>query len=212
MNLTRATLFLLRKKHNIGELSSLQRGYNFNRYYSMNNEKNLNTQEGRKSKLQLTPDGKLTWNDYFALRRRRRLSERIITIPTTIGGFGLSIGYVATREFDPTPILGQEPFLIYGIGTILCGFTGLLVGPIVGSSIWKLFHREEVKLMEQRDREFFEHVKKNRADPSLHTLRNPAPDYYGEKIKSVQDYRKWLRKQREIVRKGTFHLGEEDDS
>ncbi|KAF0421506.1 mitochondrial import protein Pam17 [Gigaspora margarita] len=151
----------------------------------------------------------LTWNDYFTLRRRRRIAERVITIPTTLGGFGLSLGYVATREFDPTPIFGQEPIIIYGIGTLVCGLSGLLIGPILGSSLWKLFHQEEVRLMEQRDREFYEHIRKNRADPSLHTLRNPAPDYYGEKIKSVADYRKWLRKQREIVKKGTFHIGEE---
>src|SRR6185312_17366820 len=61
----------------------------------------------------------------------------------------------------------------------------------------------------QRDREFYQHIKQNRADPSLFSLRNPAPDYYGEKIKSVQEYRTWLRKQRECIRKGTFHIGED---
>ncbi len=95
------------------------------------------------------PERKLTWNEYFALRRKRRLTERLVTVPTTIGGFGLSLAYVASREFDPTPILGQDPFLIYALGTITCGVTGLLVGPIVGSSLWKLFHKKEVKLMEK---------------------------------------------------------------
>ncbi|RIA93697.1 mitochondrial import protein Pam17-domain-containing protein [Glomus cerebriforme] len=155
---------------------------------------------------------KLTWNEYFDFRRKRRLTERLVTIPTTIGGFGISFAYVASREFDTTLILGQDPLLIYGAGTILCGFTGLIIGPIIGSSIWKLFHRKEVELMEQRDRDFYAHIKKNRADPSLHSLRNPAPDYYGEKIRSVTDYRKWLRKQRDIIRKGTFHIGEGDQS
>src|SRR5437016_1611357 len=92
---------------------------------------------------------KLTWNEYFALRRKRRLTERLVTIPTTIGGFGISFAYVASREFDPTLIWGQDPFVIYGVGTIVCGFTGLMIGPIIGSSIWKLFHRKEVELMEQ---------------------------------------------------------------
>ncbi|CAG8461015.1 16833_t:CDS:2 [Funneliformis caledonium] len=169
-------------------------------YYTTTNNINYPTKQEKK----------LTWNEYFALRRKRRLTERFVTVPTTIGGFGFSFAYVASREFDPTPILGQDPFVIYGIGTLVCGITGLLMGPVIGSSIWKLFHRKQVKLMEHCDREFYKHVQKNRADPSLHSLRNPAPDYYGEKVKSVADYRKWLRKQREIERKGTFHLGEEN--
>ncbi|CAG8437922.1 16803_t:CDS:2 [Acaulospora morrowiae] len=197
-------MFVTRIARNAGALSSSQRVFNVKYFYS--------TSTGpaeRKNKFQLTKDGKLTWNDYFALRRRRKVTERIVTYPLAFGGFSASLVYVATREFDPTPIFGQEPFLIYSIGTVFCGITGLLIGPVVGSSLWRLFHREEVRLMEQRDREFYEHVKKNRADPALHSLRNPAPDYYGEKVKSVEDYRKWLRKQREIVRKGTFHLGED---
>ena len=108
-------------------------------YTITTNNTNSSPQQGRK----------LTWNEYFELRRKRRLTERLATIPTTIGGFGISLSYVASREFDAALILGQDPFVIYGIGTFLCGFTGLLIGPIIGSSIWKLFHRKEVELMEQ---------------------------------------------------------------
>ncbi|KAG9291004.1 hypothetical protein G9A89_012876 [Geosiphon pyriformis] len=168
-----------------------------------------NLSSKKKNNYQLTTSGKLSWNDYFALRLRRKRMERVITIPTTLLGFGISCSYVVTRELDPTPILGQDPMVIYGASVILCGFAGFLIGPVIGSSIWKLFHRKEVRLMEQRDREFYQHIKQNRADPSLNSIRNPAPDYYGEKIKSVAEYRTWLRKQREFLRKGTFHLGEE---
>ncbi|CAJ0764746.1 9169_t:CDS:2 [Entrophospora sp. SA101] len=164
-----------------------------------------------KSQLKFTGDNKLSWNDYFALRRKRRLTERLVAIPSTIGALGGSLVYVATREYDPTLIFGQEPLLIYAIGTVLCTVSSLILGPIIGSSIWKLFHSKEVKLIEEKDKDFYEHIKKNRADASLHSLRNPAPDYYGEKIKSVTDYRKWLRKQRDIIRKGTFHIGEYDN-
>src|SRR6266487_4942190 len=43
------------------------------------------------NKLRLRIDGKLFWDDYFALRRRRRITERAFTIPTTLLAFGLSI-------------------------------------------------------------------------------------------------------------------------
>ncbi|CAG8441506.1 13518_t:CDS:2 [Ambispora gerdemannii] len=160
--------------------------------------------------IRVTKDGKLSWDDYFWLRVRRRNTERALTIPSTLLGLGMSTTYVFTRELDPTPILGQDPTVIYGLSVLLCFFSGLLIGPVIGSGVWKLFHRHEVKMMEERDREFYAHIKKNRADPSLHSIRNPAPDYYGEKIKSVAEYRKWLRKQREFLRKGTFHIGEEE--
>ncbi|EIE85208.1 hypothetical protein RO3G_09918 [Rhizopus delemar RA 99-880] len=45
---------------------------------------------------------------------------------------------------------------------------------------------------------------KNRADARLNSIRNPVPDYYGEKVQSVHGYRSWLRKQREHYRKGVF--------
>jgi import inner membrane translocase subunit TIM23 len=60
------------------------------------------------------------------------------------------------------------------------------------------------------DREFYRHIVRYRSDVSLNSIRNPVPDYYGEKIGSLHDYRRWLRRQREHRRKGTFQLGESD--
>src|SRR3954452_7930429 len=66
---------------------------------------------------------RLTWNEYFILRRKRRLTERLVTIPTTLGGFGISFAYFASKEFDPNLIWGHDPLVLYGLGTIVCGFT-----------------------------------------------------------------------------------------
>lgn len=57
------------------------------------------------------------------------------------------------------------------------------------------------------DKEFYKHIVRNRADPSSNSARNPIPDYYGEKIKSVSEYRTWLRKHREYRRKAKFYVG-----
>jgi len=51
------------------------------------------------------------------------------------------------------------------------------------------------------DKEFHKHIVKYRVDPTRNSGRNVVPDYYGEKIKSVSDYRKWLRKQQNFRRK-----------
>src|SRR3954454_5070610 len=80
---------------------ALQKHSIYLKYYTITtNNTDPSTQQGRL----------LSWNEYFELRRKRRLTERLATIPTTIGGFGISLGYVASREFDAAPILGQDPF------------------------------------------------------------------------------------------------------
>ena len=53
----------------------------------------------------------------------------------------------------------------------------------------------------QRDKEFFERVKRLRVPSELQALNATLPDYYGEKVKSLSDYRKWIRKQREYLAK-----------
>ncbi|ORX99930.1 mitochondrial import protein Pam17, partial [Basidiobolus meristosporus CBS 931.73] len=146
-----------------------------------------------------------SWEDYFKLRRSRRIRERISSIPTTIAGVGLSSAYFASLEVDPTlTYFGMDPLLVYGAGVVASGFGGFLVGPLFGNGLWSLFNRNLANKINIRDRQFYERIKKHRSDPSLNSFRNPVPDFYGEKIKSVSDYRSWLRKQREHRRKATF--------
>lgn len=59
----------------------------------------------------------------------------------------------------------------------------------------------------QREKEFFTHIKRNRVDPSAQSYNNPVPDYYGEKIGSLKEYRQWLKDQRAYnKKKSTFLL------
>ena len=48
----------------------------------------------------------------------------------------------------------------------------------------------------QKETSFYGRIKRYRADPSASSPQNPIPDYYGEKIASVKDYRRWLKDQR----------------
>jgi len=48
----------------------------------------------------------------------------------------------------------------------------------------------------QKEREFYNRIKKYRVDPANSSIQNPVPDFYGEKIGSVADYRRWLKDQR----------------
>ena len=53
----------------------------------------------------------------------------------------------------------------------------------------------------QKEKEFYERIKKFRVDPTSSSMQNPVPDYYGEKITSVKDYRRWLKDQRAFRKK-----------
>ncbi|KAG0206772.1 TIM23 complex component [Mortierella sp. GBA30] len=149
----------------------------------------------------------MDWNSYFLLRRTRRNYERVFMAPCALLGLGGAGYYFANRDFDPTPIFGMDQVLVYGLGTIAAGIVGLAIGPVVGNMVFRTVHSKARPLVDMMDKEFHKHIVKNRADPTANSVRNPVPDYYGEKIKSVSEYRKWLRKQREYRRKATFFVG-----
>ena len=48
----------------------------------------------------------------------------------------------------------------------------------------------------QKEKSFYARIKRYRGDPALSSPQRPVPDYYGEKIGSVKDYRRWLKDQR----------------
>ncbi|BGP38231.1 TIM23 complex component [Rhodotorula kratochvilovae] len=150
----------------------------------------------------------LDWPTYLALRRSQRLYGLIASIPTTLIGFSAGAGYFATIEADPTnTILGFEPVVIYGAATLGCVGLGWLAGPTVGGAIWRLTHRNVGKAMEAKDKDFFRHISRWRADPSRQSAANPSPDYYAEKVGSLRQYRTWLRDQAAFKRKAQFGQG-----
>ena len=53
----------------------------------------------------------------------------------------------------------------------------------------------------QKEKDFYQRIKRNRVDPAGASSANPVPDYYGEKIGSVQEYRNWMKDQRAFNKK-----------
>ncbi len=91
-----------------------------------------------------------------------------------------------------------DPMVVYGVATLGCAGKkttlflkrvvdshvlaigiGYLLGPVVGSTCWRITHRSTMKLIEARDRQFHQHIVKNRVDPAAQSATNPVPDYYG---------------------------------
>ncbi|KAK8114606.1 hypothetical protein PG999_006675 [Apiospora kogelbergensis] len=74
---------------------------------------------------------------------------------------------------------------------------------ILGSAIFYTLKRGIKQPMAVKEAEFFARIKKNRVDPSVSSVGNPVPDYYGEKISSVAGYRQWMKDQRAFNKKRT---------
>lgn len=136
----------------------------------------------------------LSWNEFLYLRRQNLRSGLIASIPSSFVGLSLGYFYFATIQVDPTQtIFGIDPFVVYLLATLASGGAGWLLGRPIGIALWKSFHFRRNKLVQEKERDFFLHIQKNRVDPRYQSINNPVPDYYGEKIGSLSDYRRWLR-------------------
>ncbi|WFD06881.1 TIM23 complex component [Malassezia vespertilionis] len=138
----------------------------------------------------------LPWDTYLRLRKQRRMVGIVATIPTMLLTAVFSGSYFLTQEVEPGQMLfGIDPLFVNIGATLACVGAGWLIGPSIGNVAWSLFHRHKAAQIAQRDRQFYQHIRKMRADPSRQVMHNPVPDYYGEKIGSLHAYRQWLRDQ-----------------
>ncbi|KAF8809007.1 mitochondrial import protein Pam17 [Phlegmacium glaucopus] len=144
----------------------------------------------------------LTWPDYLAIRHSKRKWQMAAMIPCALLGFVGGAAYFGTLDADPMkPIMGIDPFFFYGICTVGCVGAGAIIGPTIGTALWRLQYRQLLPLIDAKDHQFFQRVAKNRVDATLQSPTNPVPDYYGEKIGSLHQYRTWLRDQAKYKRK-----------
>ncbi|TEA10478.1 Presequence translocated-associated motor subunit pam17 [Colletotrichum sidae] len=150
----------------------------------------------------VAPGDKLDWNTFFALRKSRRRWQLGFSALSFGGSFVGGAGVLATGVADP--LVSQvplDPFITLGLMTMSLGALGWLVGPSLGSVVFYTLNKRWKTQMTVKEKEFFARIKKNRVDPSVSSVGNPVPDFYGEKISSVAGYRQWLKDQRAFNRK-----------
>ncbi|KAH3901118.1 related to Presequence translocated-associated motor subunit PAM17, mitochondrial [Saccharomycodes ludwigii] len=136
----------------------------------------------------------LTWSEFFNLRKSERRLNMGSSIFTAFIGSNLSWSYISTMEIDPTQtILGFDPLLVIVAGIMSCAGLGFLCGPVLGTMLFNFKNSNNLKSYSAKNKIFLEHVIKNRVDASSQSFSNPVPDYYGEKIGSLVEYRQWLR-------------------
>ena len=91
---------------------------------------------------------RLTWDEFLRLRRQRRITGVLASIPTSALGIYTGLSYFGSGEIDPTQtILGFDPFLMNAAFVLGCGVFGWLVGPTLGRAAWHLLHRQKTHLI-----------------------------------------------------------------
>ncbi|KAF2405324.1 mitochondrial import protein Pam17 [Trichodelitschia bisporula] len=140
----------------------------------------------------------LTWNTFLALRRTRRRIN--LACSAVSGAAALVVGTGAALSADVDSVgaqaLGLDPMIVLGLSGVVSAAGGWLAGPVVGNAVFRVVWRGWRGGIEKKEKEFYARIKKHRVDPSSSSISNPVPDYYGEKIGSVADYRRWLKDQR----------------
>lgn len=136
----------------------------------------------------------LTWNEFFAMRSRRRRLGQICSVGTTFAGVGIAWTYFANIEIDMTEkLFGVDAIFVYGACIVFAGVLGYLAGPGVGNFMFRQSLGKRAADFAVKDTTFLQHIKRNRPDPAKQSYTNPITDYYGEKIDSLSGYRRWLR-------------------
>lgn len=160
------------------------------------------------TKSELDSASKLSWEQFLALRKQQRRIGGLGSIAAALLTMAGSFSYFSQIEIDPTETLfGLDIFTVY-IGAILCtGFVGFMFGPaVIGDPLFALLNRKTMGTYSIKQKLFLKHIAKMRVDASRQSMNNPVPDYYGEKIGSLKDYRQWLRDCNEYRRKANEFL------
>lgn len=138
--------------------------------------------------------GTMNWVDFFKLRKEnKRINFATSTITGFLGAFG-TLAYLGNVEIDvEKPIWGLDPFVLLGGVVMVGGVAGYLVGPTLGTKVFNLKNGKQLAQFRAKEQLFLLRIKRNRVDPSSQSFSNPVPDYYGERIYSLDNYKQWLR-------------------
>lgn len=141
----------------------------------------------------------MNFSEYQKLKRSLRTRQRVAGVPFALSGIGISSvtsAYMFPDMFDATPdnvqlIMGLDPLVFCGIcGVGACGL-GYIVGSNLYKILWSVFNRSTYKKLMDKDTDFLQRLEKHRfgSDSKF------EDDYYGESIRTLSDYRQWVRTQ-----------------
>ena len=149
----------------------------------------------------------LNWVEYLKMKKQLHRINTGVSILTGFTGAFATLTYLGNVEIDvEKTIFGFDPMMVMAAAVLLGGGVGYLLGGFIGRPVFNMINRTKIQQFKVKDRQFLERIKANRADPLRSLVANPVPDYYGEKIYTLNDYKQWLRDCNAFKRKATEFL------
>ncbi|EDO40484.1 predicted protein [Nematostella vectensis] len=141
----------------------------------------------------------LGFEEFQKLKRKVRARQRVAGLPVAAVALMTSSAvsaYLNPNMFDAPPdqiqpILGMDPLIFCGLCGVASAGVGYIAGSAIFGSIWRFFNRDTSKMLQERESDFLERITAKRAS----SFSKFEDDYYGENIKTLSDYRQWLREQ-----------------
>lgn len=141
-----------------------------------------------------TDTGPMNWPEFFQLRKESKKINLVTSSITSLLGAGATLYQIGNVEVNlEQPIYGLDASMVLGGVVILGGVAGYLLGPTVGVRMFNLKNAKKLPAFKLKDQVFLQRIRNNRVDPSSQSFANPVPDYYGERIYSLDNYKQWLR-------------------
>ena len=155
--------------------------------------------DGFKSSSSTEKYTKLTFDEYQNLKRSLRTKQRLSGIPFGFTGLAISsmaTAYLVPDMFDATPdnvqlIMGLDPIVFCGICGISSSFLGYVLGANIFKVVWALLNKTDAFRLQEKDKDFLKRLEKHRFSQDSKF----EDDYYGESIRTLSDYRQWVRTQ-----------------
>ena len=139
----------------------------------------------------------MNWAEFFKLRTRLAWMQRVAGIPAVFAFLTAEGAFLSLPIFDPTQtIFGLDP-LVAVSATSLVGCVGsYFAGNAISSVIWRRLRPALAQQYDARMADFCKRIARHRANvPPSPTELNFSLDFYGEKIRSIGDYKMWLKRQ-----------------
>lgn len=139
----------------------------------------------------------MKWSEFFKQRSRLAWMQRLAGIPAVFAFLTAEGALLSMPVFDPTQtVFGMDPLVAVGVTSLAGSIGSYFAGNALSSIIWRRLRPSIAREYDARMADFCRRITKYRANvPPSPTELNFSLDFYGEKVKSIGDYKTWLRRQ-----------------
>lgn len=92
----------------------------------------------------------LTWNEFFAMRRRLQLFQRAAGVPFAFGFLTAESVVLSLPIFDPTKVIfGMDPLVVVGLSTMAGSVAAYFAGVAISGVAWRKLRPQLAQNLEE---------------------------------------------------------------